>query len=131
MFFGGTASAELYTPTVLIPAPVLLSVSGDGQGQGLILRNATGQLASPDNPATAGETVQIYCAGLTDGGVIPPQVTIGGRMADIMSFDSAPGQTSVTRVNVLMPNGVVPGSAVPVRLTYVGRTTNEVSIAVQ
>jgi hypothetical protein len=131
VFYGGTASAELYTPAVLTPAPTLLPVSGDGQGQGFILHNATGQLASPDNPAAAGEIVQIYCAGLTDGSVIPPQVTIGGRMAEILSFDKAPGWTGVNQVNVRVPSGVAPGSAVPVRLNYLGRTTNEVSTAVQ
>ncbi len=131
VFYGGTASAELYTPAVLTPAPTLLSLSGDGHGQGFILHNATGQLASLDNPAAAGEIVQIYCAGLTEGSVIPPQVTIGGRMAEVLSFGNASGWTGVNQVNVRVPSGVAPGSAVSVRLNYLGRTTNEVSIAVQ
>jgi hypothetical protein len=131
VFYGGTASAELYTPAVLTPAPVLLSISGDGQGQGFVLHNATGRLASPDNPAAAGEIVQIYCAGLTDGSVIPPQVTIGGRVAEIVSFGNAPGWTGVNQVIVRVPSGVAFGSVVPVRLTYLGRTSNGVTIAIQ
>jgi hypothetical protein len=125
-----TSNAEVYAPSVLVPAPFLLSISGDGQGQGLIVHNATGQPASPDNPATAGEMVQIYCVGLTDGSVIPPQVTIGGRMAEILSFGNPPGW-GISQINVRVPSGVVSGSVVPVRLIYLGRTTNEVTIAIQ
>ena len=65
------ASAELYTPTVVAPPPALLSLSGDGKGQGAILHAGTPQLVSAGKPAVAGETLEIYCAGLADGGVIP------------------------------------------------------------
>jgi uncharacterized protein (TIGR03437 family) len=130
IFNGGTGSAELYTPTVLTPAPAVLSFSGDGQGQGFILHGATNQSASPDNPASPGETVAIYCVGLTDGSLIPPQVVIGGRMSEIVSFGNAPGWAGVNQINVRIPNGILSGSAIPVRLTYLGRTSNEVSIAV-
>jgi len=47
---GATASAEIYRPSVLIPPPVLYSVSGDGRGQGAILHAGTAQIASPDRP---------------------------------------------------------------------------------
>jgi hypothetical protein len=125
------ASAEIYTPPNPIPAAALLSLAGDGQGQGFILHNVTGQLASPDNPAAAGETVQIYCAGLMDGSVISPQVTIGGRVAEIVSFGNAPGWTGVNQVNVRVPSGVISNTAVGVRLRYFGRSSNEVTIAIQ
>jgi hypothetical protein len=49
------SSAELYHPGVLVPAPVLLSLSGDGRGQGAILHAGTHQLVSASNPAVAGE----------------------------------------------------------------------------
>ncbi len=45
-FDSGMASAEIYTPPVLTPAPVLFSLSGDGQGQGAIWNGVTGQSAS-------------------------------------------------------------------------------------
>jgi hypothetical protein len=38
---GGVATAELFHPETLIPAPALFSLSGDGRGQGAI-RHATG-----------------------------------------------------------------------------------------
>ena len=43
------SSAEIYHPGVLVPAPVLLSLSGDGRGQGAILHAGTHQLVSASN----------------------------------------------------------------------------------
>jgi hypothetical protein len=126
-----TAATEIYHPAVLTPAPVLPTISGDGHGAGVILHDDTNQLVSPDSPATAGEALDIYSAGLTGGSVIPPQVTIGGRLAEILSFGNVPGWTGVNQVNVRVPSGVVTGTAVPVRLIYIGRTSNEVTIAIQ
>ena len=85
------SSAEIYHPSVLVPAPVLLSLSGDGRGQGAILQAATHQVVSSSNPARAGEPLEIYLTGLPDGSAIPPQVAIGGRMAEILFFGKAPG----------------------------------------
>ena len=98
-----TSSAELYTPRVLVPAPVLFSLSGDGRGQGAIWHAATGQAASANNPAIASEALSMYTTSLADGGVIPPQVAIGGRLAELLFFGKAHGYAGLNQVNVRVP----------------------------
>src|SRR5262249_46663043 len=125
------SSAELYAPQVLVPAPVLFSVSGDGQGQGAVQHADTYQLVTGVNPAVAGEIILIYGKGLSDGSLIPPRVAIGGRWGEILYFGRAPGYAGLNQINVRVPDGLTPGPSVTVRLNYLGRSSNEVTIGVR
>jgi uncharacterized protein (TIGR03437 family) len=113
------------------PAPVLFSLFGDSRGQGAIWHSTTGEIASASNPAVAGEALSMYTNNLMDGAVIPPQVIVGGRLAEILYFGPAPGYPRYNQVNFRVPSGVASAIAVSVRLTYLGRTSNELTIGVQ
>jgi len=126
-----TATTELYTPPSLTPSPALFSLSGDGTGQGAIWHADTGLIASSANPVAAGDVLSMYTTSLFEGGVIPPQVAIGGLSAEILFFGDAPGYPGFYQVNFRVPSGVPPGSAVSVRLNYLGRPSNAVTIGVQ
>jgi len=131
MYYGETGSAELYRPASVSSPPTLFSIFQNGQGQGAIWHATTGEIASAVHPAVAGEILSMYTSGLAESGVIPPQVSIGSALGEIVYFGDAPGYPGYYQVNFRVPAGVSPGTAIPVRLTYLGRPSNEVSMAIQ
>ena len=125
------SQAELYTPSVLVPAPVLLSLSGNAAGQGAILHAGTARVVTESDPALAGEVLEIYGTGLNTSGVIVPQIAIGGKLAEVLYFGNAPGFPGLNQMNVRVPTGIGPGAAVPVRLNYLNRPSNAVTIGIR
>lgn len=73
----------------------------------------------------------MYATSLFEGAVIPPQVAIGGKLAEILYFGDAPGYPGYFQVNFLVPNGVAPRSAIPVRLTCLSRPSNAVTVGLR
>jgi hypothetical protein len=126
-----TSNAELYAPPSLIAGPALFSLSGDGRGQGAVWQALTGLIASPSSPAIAGDILSLYTTSLVNGGVIPPQVAIGGQLAEVLFFGAAPGYPGYSQINFRVLSGLPPGSTVPLRLNYLERTSNEVTIGLR
>ena len=114
VFYGSTSSAELYTPRVPVAALRLVSTPSE---------------------ARAGDTLRLVSTGIPGRSVIPPQVTIGGRLARVLSFGAPnwPGTGgrlragSLTITYVRMPSGVAPGP-VALRMSFIGRASNEVTL---
>lgn len=121
-------SAEIYHPAQTRPAPVLLSATDGGAA---ILHASTQQIVSQTMPAGAGEALEIYMTGLSDSSVIPPLVFIGGRMAEVLFFGEAPGFPGLSQTNVRVPVDIAPGPTVPVRVVYLNRPSNEVTIPIR
>jgi uncharacterized protein (TIGR03437 family) len=138
---------------VLAPfAPGIFTLSGGSTGQGLLVIAGTALLAAPPSDAgrraASGVVLSIYCTGLgavsnqpTTGLVALseplsittslPTVTIGGIESQVSFSGLAPGTVGMYQVNVLVPDGVTPGDAVPVTLRIGGETSNTVTIAVE
>jgi hypothetical protein len=123
------SSAEIYHPSTTISAPVLSSLP-DGSSQGAVLHAGTSDLATAAHPAAPGEILEVYGSGLLEGSVIPPQLSIGGHLAEVLWFGNAPGFPGLNQIDVRVPTGVPPGPKIPVWLTYLGRPSNLVTIGV-
>jgi hypothetical protein len=126
-----STTAELYHPANPIKSPALFTTS---TGQAVVWNGITGILVSSGGvyvPAQAGDILSTYTNNLIEGGVIPPQASVGGKAAKILYFGDAPGYPGYFQVNFQVPAGVTSGPSVPLVLTYLGRSSNAVSISVQ
>ena len=155
---GSTQSAPVQL-TVTEFQPGIYTLNELGSGQGIVTDAFTGLLTDPSHPAHVADYLVVYCTGLgtlqgsngqqppADGAVAPVSplfhtaaqvtATIGGVNAPVSYAGLTPTLAGLYQVNVQVPQGLTPGSAVPVVITTVdpnnGATSksNSVTIAVQ
>ena len=138
----GAASPLVLTP-VQVSQPAIFNYSAGGNVFGAIL-HSNFKLANTADPATAGETVLIYCTGL--GFVVAPlpangvaatgqhtmntpTVTIGGANAPVSFSGLAPGYVGLYQVNAQVPAGLAAGNQ-PVIITIAGSMSKSVLLPV-
>jgi uncharacterized protein (TIGR03437 family) len=146
------AALSVPEPVVLSAAqPAIFTQDQSGGGLGVIVGyKADGSanfLIDASHPVSAGDYLVIYCTGLgpVDQSVVvgnagpssplantlnPVTATIGGQNATVAFAGLAPTLT-VYQVNLIVPPGVPPGSAVQVVLTQAGQQSLPVTIAVK
>jgi hypothetical protein len=93
----GVGTAEVYNPVTPVSAPRLFPFPGDAQGQGAIWHADTGEIASPSHPAAPGEVLSMYTTNLVTDGVMPSQVALGGRLAQVLYFGPTPEYPGTSR----------------------------------
>lgn len=119
----------------------VFTVYGSGLGPAAV-SNADGTLNSHANPAGRGELIALYATGLgqtnppgVDGkvpkglvtAVAKVSVTIGGQDAQVKFAGDAPGFVGLSQINVIVPQGVTPGSDVPVSLVAAGHVSSQMA----
>lgn len=139
----GVTGTPIIVP-VLSAQPGIIAYSTNGGSFGAILHSNNFQLVDATQPASAGETVLIYCTGL--GAVTPaqqsgvaagaattavtPSVTIGGTAASVAYGGLAPGFAGLYQVNAVVPAGLGAGNA-PVVITMGTAGSNSVLLPTQ
>ena len=118
-----------FTTAVVDTTPGIFTLDQTGHGQGAIL-NQDGSLNQAANPAARGSVVVLWATGqgLSDPDwaedalatdplpkpVKPVEVNIDAQPAHILYAGAAPGLAGIIQINVEVPFGIQPGSAVPV-----------------
>jgi uncharacterized protein (TIGR03437 family) len=146
-------------PAISMPEPVVVagaqpavfSQNQRGTGAGVVVgvqADGTGFMIDANHPASAGDVLVIYCAGL--GAVDPPvaagsatpldplsntvntvTVTLGGKAAGVLFAGLTPQYAGLYQVNAIVPAGVTPGDAVPLVVSAAGQDSVTVTIAVK
>jgi uncharacterized protein (TIGR03437 family) len=132
----GTLQTAAWVLPVAGSAPGVFTLDATGTGQAAVV-NQDGSVNSAANPAARGSVISIYATGegqTSPAGVtgsvtqsntkiplLPVTVKIGGIGANLQYSGSAPDEVAgVLQVNAVVPQGVGPGSAVPVTVSVGG-----------
>ncbi len=147
-----TNGPALSVPETVLIAPAQPAVFAQADGTGVVFDVKPGQtnqvLVDASHPVSAGDAIVIYCAGL--GPVNPPvaagsaapfsppattvnpvSVTIGGKTAQVFFGGLVGGFAGLYQVNAYIPDGIAPGSAVPLIVTVAGFDSAPVTLAVK
>ena len=147
----GTTLAKPVLIDVASTQPAIFRSGSGSQGQihkCAAQNDCARDLADANNPATAGNLLVMYCAGLGEvnprvlaGAAAPssPQsrtvneveVLIGGQAAEVRFAGLAPGMTGMYHVYAVVPAAVSPGADVPVVLRTAGQSSAPVTMAVR
>jgi uncharacterized protein (TIGR03437 family) len=139
-------SSAAITVAVGSSAPGLFTLNSTGTGQAAAV-NQNGSINGPSMPAPVGSIISLYATGegLTyPAGVdgkpaaaplptpdLPVNVTIGGATVNELQYvGGAPGEVAgLLQINVAIPTGITPGSAVPV-VIRVGDATSQAGVTI-
>ena len=146
----GNALTQPANLPIATAEPGVFTLNGSGSGPGTILGQKPGglsELNSTSNPATAGDRLLIYCAGLgmtspavTAGTAAPTPgpsatnavtATVGTQNAQVQFAELVPGFVGLYQVSLTVPPGVTPGPSVPVVITAAGVPSPPVTVAIQ
>ncbi len=136
--------------------PGIFTAAAGGQLYAIAVNSSDSSLAWPQglastgtgsHPAKAGDVLIIYATGFgavdhtpVDGGIpsvlsqtiAKPSVLFGGVAGDVEFSGLAPQFVGVNQLNVQVPTGVTPGSAVPLQIRVNGvSSSNQVMVAIQ
>jgi uncharacterized protein (TIGR03437 family) len=113
------------------PAPAGSTITFYGTGQGQVspaVADGTAASASPLSNTIAVPTSDAKTCTNTQPSMC---VAIGNAFGAIQYSGLAPGFIGLWQINVTIPAGVTPGSAVPVRVLIDGAPSNIVTIAIR
>ncbi len=142
----GTQSVSKPEPVSIAQGkPGIFTLNQNGAGQGAVFKGAT--VADSNSPAQAGDVVTVYCTGLgatqpavPDGAptpagalynaVLTPTAMVGGVPAQVQFAGLTSGFVGLYQVNLAIPAGVSPGTAVGLTISQNGMTSNTVILAI-
>jgi uncharacterized protein (TIGR03437 family) len=125
------ASDAVRVPVTAISPGIFFDTAS---GFGAVLVSGTAQVTQ-QRPVAAGEIIEIYVTGMGAVQEQPnglrtttanPQVTIGGRPADVLFSGLAPGFPGLYQVNARVPSGLA--GVQPLKLIVGTSTSNEVKV---